>query len=50
MQLVRQSDAPIFPLIESLTPNVERHPESEANVFREFIIDSWEVLYGVIVE
>lgn len=41
---------PIFPLIESLTRNVERHPESEANVFREFIMDSWEVLHGAIVE
>ena len=50
MQLVRQSDAPIFPLIESLTPHFEGHPDSEVNVFREFIIDSWEVLYGVIVE
>ena len=50
MLLVRQSDVPIFPLVESLTPHVERHPESEAIVFREFIIDSWEVLYGVIVE
>lgn len=50
MLLVRQSDVPIFPLIESLTPNVELHPESEAIVFREFIIDSWEVLHWVIVE
>ena len=50
MRLVRQSDAPIFPLIESLTPHVERHPESEASLFREFIIDSWEVSFGVIVE
>ena len=40
MQAVPQSDAPIFPLIESVTANVERHPESEADVFREFTIDS----------
>lgn len=50
MQLERQSDALIFPLIESLTPHVVRHPESEANVLREIIMDSWEVLHSVIVE
>ena len=50
MQPVRQSDGPIFPLIESLTPCVEQHPESEANVFREFIMDSWKALHGVIVD